>query len=83
LNAVAAHVPSLICLNRRIVDAGPPSEILTTDTLRELYGAEMLIVRQDGMLLVGDRPSAIEDEHFQTGHAAVRLPGPGKGSNRE
>jgi ABC-type Mn2+/Zn2+ transport system ATPase subunit len=77
LNAVAAHVPSLICLNRRIVGAGSPSEILTTETLRELYGAEMLIVRQDGMLLVGDRPSAIEDEHFQVGHAGVRIPPPG------
>ena len=75
LNAVAAHVPNLICLNRRIVGAGPPSEILTTDTLRALYGAEMLIVRQDGMLLVGDRPSATEDEHFQKGHKGIRLLG--------
>jgi ABC-type Mn2+/Zn2+ transport system ATPase subunit len=77
LNAVAAHVPSLICLNRTIVGAGPPSEILTTETLRALYGAEMLIVRQDGMLLVGDRPSATEDEHFQIGHTGVRILGSG------
>lgn len=74
LNAVAAHVPSLICLNRTIVGAGTPQDILTTETLRALYGAEMLIVRQDGMLLVGDRPSAIEDEHFRAGHAVVRVP---------
>ena len=81
LNAVAAHVPSLICLNRRIVAAGSPAEVLTTETLRDLYGAEMLIVRQDGMLLVGDRPSAIEDEHFRIGHAAVRIP-PSAGGER-
>jgi zinc/manganese transport system ATP-binding protein len=74
LNAVAAHVPSLVCLNRKIVGAGPPGEVLTTETLRALYGAEMLIVRQDGMLLVGDRPSATEDEHFQAGHTGVRVP---------
>jgi zinc/manganese transport system ATP-binding protein len=74
LNAVAAHVPSLICLNRSIVGAGPPGEILTTETLRALYGAEMLIVRQDGMLLFGDRPSAIEDEHFREGHKGVVVP---------
>ena len=73
LNAVAAHVPSLICLNRRVIDAGSPRDILTTDTLRALYGTEMLIVRQDGMLLVGDRPSAIEDEHFRSGHHGVRV----------
>lgn len=73
LNAVAAHVPSLICLNRRIVAAGSPSEVLTAGALRQLYGSEMLIVRQDGMLLVGDRPSAIEDDHFRAGHAGVKL----------
>jgi ABC-type Mn2+/Zn2+ transport system ATPase subunit len=73
LNAVAAHVPSLICLNRRVVAAGPPGEVLTRDTLRALYGSEMLIVRQEGMLLVGDRPSAVEDEHFRAGHEGVRL----------
>jgi ABC-type Mn2+/Zn2+ transport system ATPase subunit len=79
LNAVAAHVPSLICLNRRVIAAGPPGEVLTRDTLRALYGSEMLIVRQDGMLLVGDRPSAIEDEHFRAGHTGVRLIDPRAG----
>jgi ABC-type Mn2+/Zn2+ transport system ATPase subunit len=75
LNAVAAHVPSLICLNREVVAAGPPGEVLSHGTLRALYGSEMLIVHQDGMLLVGDRPSAIEDEHFRSGHTGVRLLG--------
>jgi zinc/manganese transport system ATP-binding protein len=73
LNAVAAHVPSLICLNRRVVAVGAPADVLTRATLRELYGSEMLIVRRDGMLLVGDKPSAIEDEHFRAGHTGVRL----------
>jgi zinc/manganese transport system ATP-binding protein len=73
LNAVAAHVPSLICLNRRVIGAGAPQEILTAETLRALYGTDMLIVRQDGVVLVGDRPSAIEDEHFKAGHHGVRL----------
>ncbi|HEY7875111.1 MAG TPA: metal ABC transporter ATP-binding protein [Actinomycetota bacterium] len=82
LNAVAAHVPSLICLNRRVIAAGSPAEILTAETLRTLYGTEMLIVRQDGLLLVGDRPSAIEDEHFRAGHHGVTILGADGGEPR-
>ena len=68
LNAVAAHLPSLVCINRRVIAAGTPTEVLTADTLRELYGAEMVVVNQDGMLLVGDVPSAFQDEHVRTEH---------------
>src|SRR4051812_12941947 len=70
LTAAAAHLPSLICLNRRIVAAGTPDEVLREDVLRNLYGAEMLVVRQDGMLLVGDAPGAFRDEHARAGHPA-------------
>jgi len=68
LNAVAAHLPSLVCINRRVVSAGTPAEVLTAGTLRELYGADMIVVNQDGMLLVGDVPSAFRDEHVRTEH---------------
>jgi ABC-type Mn2+/Zn2+ transport system ATPase subunit len=70
LNAVAAHLPSLVCLNRRVVAAGTPAEVLTPDVLRELYGAEMIVVNQDGMLLVGDVPSAFQDRHLRREHPA-------------
>ncbi len=68
LNAVAAHLPSLICLNRRVIAAGTPNEVLRHDVLQELYGAEMLVVRKDGMLLVGDVPSALREEHERADH---------------
>jgi len=68
LNAVAAHLPSLICLHRHVVAAGTPNEVLTPEVLRELYGADMLVVRQDGMLLIGDVPSAFRDEHERADH---------------
>ena len=71
LNAVAAHLPSLICINRRVVAAGTPNEVLTERVLRELYGAEMLVVRQDGMLLIGDVPSALQEEHDRAAHPEV------------
>jgi ABC-type Mn2+/Zn2+ transport system ATPase subunit len=69
LSAVAAHLPSLICLNRRVVASGSPQEVLTSANLRELYGAEMVVVEQDGMLLIGDVPSAFRDEHDRAQHA--------------
>jgi ABC-type Mn2+/Zn2+ transport system ATPase subunit len=71
LNAVAAHLPSLVCINHRIIAAGSPGEVLTPDVLRELYGAEMLVVEQDGMLLIGDAPSAYRDEHERAAHPEV------------
>src|SRR4051812_6307091 len=69
LSAVAAHLPSLICLNRRVVAAGRPEEVLTSSNLRELYGAEMVVVEQDGMLLIGDEPAAFVDRHDPAEHA--------------
>ena len=69
LSAVAAHIPSLICLNRRVVASGRPREVLTSANLRELYGAEMVVVQQEGMLLIGDEPSAFQDEHDPADHA--------------
>jgi ABC-type Mn2+/Zn2+ transport system ATPase subunit len=68
LNAVAAHLPSLVCLNRRVIASGTPREVLTEPVLRELYGAEMLVVNKDGMLLVGDVPSAFRDDHERATH---------------
>lgn len=68
LNAVAAHLPSLICLNRRLIAAGTPAEVLQPAVLRELYGADMVVVQQDGLLLIGDVPSAMREEHERASH---------------
>ena len=56
LNAVAAHLPRVVCINRGIVADGPPAEIFTTDVLRRTYGGDMVVVKQDGMTLVADSP---------------------------
>ncbi len=68
LNAVATHLPSLVCMNRRIVARGSPREVLTSDVLAELYGAEMVVVERDGMLLIGDAPGALRDAHDPEAH---------------
>jgi ABC-type Mn2+/Zn2+ transport system ATPase subunit len=68
LNAVAAHLPSLVCFNQRVVATGTPAEVLRPDVLRDLYGAEMVVVQERGLLLVGDVPSASLDEHPRAAH---------------
>src|SRR6266516_3039519 len=68
LNAVAAHLPSLVCINQRVVAAGTPDEVLTPSVLSELYGADMVVIQQEGMLLIGDVPSAFKDEHARAQH---------------
>ena len=54
LNAVAAHLPEVICVNRGVVAQGPPEAVFTDETLSRTYGAEMQVVRQNGLLLVAD-----------------------------
>ncbi len=56
LNAVAAHLPWVICLNRQVIAEGPPERVFTEEILNRTYRGDMLVVRQDGMLLVQQRP---------------------------
>ncbi len=70
LNAVAAHLPSLVCVNGRVVAQGTPDQVLTPGVLRALYGAEMVVIRRDGMLLVGDAFSATVEAHDPATHPA-------------
>lgn len=57
LNGVAAHLPTIALLNRRIVAAGPPAEILTRATLEATYEAPMDVLEHAGLPLVVDAPS--------------------------
>lgn len=59
LNAVAAHLPWVVCVNGRIIAEGPPSEVFTPEILKETYGAEMPIVRYRGLTLVAETPHVI------------------------
>lgn len=55
LNGVAAHLPRLVCLNREVVAAGEPGDVLTPDVLERTYGAPMDVLEHAGMPLVVDR----------------------------
>ena len=56
LNWVAAHLPWVICLNRRVIAEGSPQEVLTSSVLRETYRGEIVVFRHDGMIMIGERP---------------------------
>ena len=68
LNAVAAHLPRVVCINRGIVADGTPREIFTTPILRRTYGGEMVVVEKDGMTLVADSPHVFDALGRPAGH---------------
>ncbi len=72
LNAAAAHLPWVICLNRRVVAQGAPEDVFTIQTLNETYQGDMLVIRQDGMLFVQQKP------HGHTYRDVVPNPVPGE-----
>ncbi len=56
INAVATHLPRVVCVRGGIIADGPPSEVFTTETLRRTFDGDMVVVRQGGVTLVADRP---------------------------
>ncbi|MYC31475.1 MAG: ABC transporter ATP-binding protein [Chloroflexi bacterium] len=56
INAVAAHLPWLVCINGHVLAEGPPSQVISTETLRLTYGADMPVIKHDGMSLVAESP---------------------------
>jgi zinc/manganese transport system ATP-binding protein/zinc transport system ATP-binding protein len=59
VNAVAAHLPWVVCVNKGIIAEGPPSEVYTPEILRRTYNAEMAVIQYNGMTLVAETPHAI------------------------
>ena len=68
LNAAAAHLPWVVCLNRRVVAQGAPEKVFTTEILNETYRGDMIVIRQNGMLFVQQIP------HGHTYHDLVPNP---------
>lgn len=58
LNAVARHLPWVICFNKEIIAQGNPDVIFTPSILSRTYDSEMIIVRQGDVILVDDSPMA-------------------------
>ena len=56
INAVAAHLPWVVCVNGRVVDSGPPSRIFTPEVLKRTYNADIVVTEYMGMKLVAESP---------------------------
>lgn len=52
LNGLAAHLPRVVCINKRIIADGAPRDVLTPVVLEKTYGAEMEVLIHGGMPVV-------------------------------
>jgi len=62
LNGMAAHLPHLVCVNKRIVADGSPAEVITPVVLEETFGARMEVLEHLGMLVVVDGAPEVRTE---------------------
>ncbi len=58
LNAVAAHLPRVVCLNGRITADGAPAAALTPEVLAATYGGPMRVLHDGGRVVVVDATPA-------------------------
>jgi zinc/manganese transport system ATP-binding protein len=54
LNGIAAHLPTLVCLNVEVIGVGEPSVVLTPEVLERTYGARMEVLQHAGVPVVLD-----------------------------
>ena len=59
INGLAAHLPTIACVNRELIAVGTPIEVLTPAVLERTYGAPMEVLEHGGMLLVTDSPMGL------------------------
>lgn len=50
LNAVAAHLPWLVCFNKKLIAEGTPKEVFTSDILSKTYNAPLQIIKHTGVV---------------------------------
>ena len=56
LNMAAAHVPWVVCVNQTIIAQGAPEQVFTEAILSTTYRGEMMVVHQDEMILIQQKP---------------------------
>ena len=71
INAVAVHLPRLVCLSGRVLAEGTPYEVITTEVLRHTYGADMPVIHYEGMPIVAESPHRYARNGGDTGNEAT------------
>ena len=70
INAVAAHLPWVVCLNGRILAEGPPGEVFTPETLKLTYNADIPVIEYEGLTLVAELPHRFGRDGPRSEHRA-------------
>ena len=63
LNGLAAHLPHLVALNRRVVASGTPADVLVPEVLEATFGAPMQVLVHGGLPVVVDDPARSGQRH--------------------
>ncbi len=66
LNGIAAHLPTLVCLNREVIAAGSPADVVTPAVLEKLYGAPLDVLTHAGMPIVVEKYEEMADLRSST-----------------
>ncbi len=73
LNAVAAHLPWVVCFNRGVVAAGDPGKVLTADVLGRTYQADIVVVETEaGRFMAHATPLQIQRPPSVDTHGPAR-----------
>ncbi|MGB3292330.1 MAG: metal ABC transporter ATP-binding protein [Phormidesmis sp.] len=59
LNSVATHLPWVVCFNHGIIVEGKPLDVLTSETLSQTFGGDMVVQQQGNHVLIASRATAI------------------------
>lgn len=62
LNSVATHLPWVVCFNHGIVRQGPPREVFTPSTLKQTFGADMIVIREQERVLISSDATTLLHE---------------------
>ena len=54
LNAVAAHLPWIICFNKGIIAQGMPEDVFKPEILKKTYNADVTVLRSGGLILMAN-----------------------------
>ena len=54
LNGIAAHLPHLVALQRRVIAMGTPQDVIVPRVLEQVFGARMEVLMHLGMPVVVD-----------------------------